>query len=110
MKTRYICTIVALLTLLAACSQALGVTPSTPPTNTPAPDPAHTGWLLDDDRHQRGSAARGARFQARILVRQRRHLRLAVQGRWNISDRPDCTPRMSNTGADAHRVHLVQCG
>jgi hypothetical protein len=41
MKTRYICTIVAILTLLAACGQAQSATPSTPPKNTPVPDPAH---------------------------------------------------------------------
>jgi hypothetical protein len=40
MMMRYICAIVAMLILLAACGQAPTATPSTPPTNTPAPDPA----------------------------------------------------------------------
>jgi hypothetical protein len=40
MKTRYLCPIVAMLALFAACGQVPTATPSTPLTNTPAPDPA----------------------------------------------------------------------
>jgi hypothetical protein len=40
MKMRYLCAIVAMVALLSACGQASTATPSTPPANTPAPDPA----------------------------------------------------------------------
>jgi hypothetical protein len=38
MKMRYLCAIVAMAALLSACGQAPIAPPSTPPTNTPAPD------------------------------------------------------------------------